>query len=129
MLKSNKPYRIRVRASNGVPTTWQTLKTQLGSFYDVFDVAGGIEFVVGAVNEKQIEQVRAKLGAAGLEELPGADTAINVRPGPRQPNERFDQRRRVEHRNAGRPNQHGGPHPRERGQAQPLCCLINKLDF
>jgi len=66
---SQKPHSISVRVLDGKPREWQKLKGLLGSHLDVRDTKDKVEFVVSAVNEKQIAQVREKLGAAGLEEF------------------------------------------------------------
>jgi len=128
MPKSNKPYRVRVRASNGVPTNWKTLKTQLGAHLDVFDVAGGIEFVVCAVNEKQIEQVRAKLGGAGLEPVVG-DTAIHVLPETRPINDRAARGRPAERRPDARRIQDQPRQPRHQSQRQQQWDEITKRPY
>ena len=51
-------------------------KGQLGSHLDVIDAKDGIEFVVCAVKEAHLDQVRAKLASAGLEEVAGGDTNV-----------------------------------------------------
>lgn len=78
--KPDKPYRIRARTLDGKTREWKKLKGQLGSFFDVIDARGAVEFIICAVNEKQIEQARAKLQGAGLEAIDGGDTAIGKLP-------------------------------------------------
>ena len=82
-MSSQKPHRIRVRALDGKAREWNKLKGQLGSHLDVRNAKDNVEFVICAVNEAHIEQVRAKLGAAGLEEMAGGDTKIAA-PAPKQ---------------------------------------------
>lgn len=64
-----KPHSINVRVLDGKPREWQELKKQLGSYFDFRDTKDKVEFVVSAVNEKQIRDLRGKLSAAGLEEF------------------------------------------------------------
>jgi hypothetical protein len=75
-MSSEKPHRIRVRVLDGKGREWNKLKGQLGSHLDVIDAKGGIEFVVCAVKEAHLDQVRAKLASAGLEEVAGGDTNV-----------------------------------------------------
>jgi len=74
--KPDKQYRIRVRATDSKPREWNKLKGQLGAHLDVIDVKNKVEFIICGVNDKQIEQVRAKLLGAGLEAIEGGDTTI-----------------------------------------------------
>lgn len=69
---------IRVRAVNGRPLEWKKLHAALGgqSFVRVYAQAGNVEFMVTADSNKQIEGIRAKLGDAGVEEIPGGETTI-----------------------------------------------------
>ena len=89
-MSSEKPHRIRVKVNDGKRREWNKLRGQLGSHLDVIDAKDGIEFVVCAINETHLDQVRAKLAAAGLEEIPGGDTDVS-RPAP--VNTRAEQRR------------------------------------
>lgn len=96
--KPDKPYRMRIRVLDGKPREPKRLKGQLVPHVDVIDVQDGIEFAVCAVKEAHLDQVRAKLGAAGLEEVVGGDTTVpavaSLRPGDSQT------------------TWHGGPHHR-----------------
>lgn len=76
-MPSPKPFRIRVKVFDGKPREHNKLKGQLLPHVDVIDVKNGREFVVCAVKEAHLDQVRAKLGAAGLEEVPGGDTDVS----------------------------------------------------
>lgn len=91
-MASEKPHRIRVRVLDGKPRGRNQLKGQLVPHVDVIDAKAGIEFVVRAVREAHLDQVRAKLGAAGLEEIPGGDTDVSA-PAPVAPNVQKSQRR------------------------------------
>lgn len=75
-MSSGKPHRIRVRTLDGKPRGRNQIKGQLVPHVDVIDARAGIEFVICAVREAHLEQVRAKLGAAGLEEISGGDTDV-----------------------------------------------------
>ncbi len=75
-MSAEKPHRIRVRVLDGKRREWNKLKGQLGSHLDVIDAKDGIEFVVCAVKEAHLDQVRAKLASAGLEEVAGGDTNV-----------------------------------------------------
>jgi CRISPR-associated protein (TIGR03986 family) len=76
--KPDKPYRIRIRVLDGKPREPNKLKGQLVPHVDVVDAKNKVEFVVCAVKEAHLDQVRAKLGAAGAEEIEGGDTTIAV---------------------------------------------------
>lgn len=74
--KPDKPHRIRVRVLDGKPREFNKLKGQLVPHVDVVDVAAKVEFVICASKERHLEEVRGKLGGAGLEEISGGDTTI-----------------------------------------------------
>lgn len=74
--KPDKPHRIRVRVRDGKAREPNKLKGQLAPHVDVRDAKDKIEFIICAVKEAHLEQVRAKLGAAGLEEIAG-DTSVS----------------------------------------------------
>jgi hypothetical protein len=90
-MSSEKPHRIRVRVLDGKRREWNKLKGQLGSHLDVIDAKDGIEFVVCAIKEAHLDQVRAKLASAGLEELSGGDTGVSP-PAPKRANTQAVQR-------------------------------------
>lgn len=77
-MSSEKPHRIRVKVLDGTRRKWNKLKGQLGSHLDVIDAKDGVEFVICAVKEAQVDHVRANLASAGLEEIPGGDTHASL---------------------------------------------------
>lgn len=108
-----KPHRIRVRTLDGKPRDAKELNklksNELGMPH--LDIHGaGVEFIVCAVNEKQIAAVREKLGGAGLEAVEGGDTTIAASAGPRSTNRRTDPSGRSNRRGADR-TARGGRHP------------------
>jgi CRISPR-associated protein (TIGR03986 family) len=108
--KPDKRHRIRVRTLDGRPREWNKLKGQLGAHLDVIDAKENVEFIICGVNEKQIEQVRAKLQGAGLEAIDGGDTAIAAAAAPRPAQQ--------QQRSGGSHQQRGGQPPRG-GQGRP----------
>jgi hypothetical protein len=115
---SQKPA-IRVRAADGKPREWKSLHTALGgqTFIRVYAQTGNIEFILTADSPKQLDGLREKLGAAGVEEMVGGDTTIatanTTRPANTQPSRQggFQQR--------GGPPQRGGQSHRGGGQQRP----------
>jgi CRISPR-associated protein (TIGR03986 family) len=81
--KPDKQHRIRVRTLDDKPREWNILKGQLGAHLDVIDAKDKVEFIICGVNDKQIEQVLAKLQGAGLEAFDGGDTDITTAAAPR----------------------------------------------
>jgi CRISPR-associated protein (TIGR03986 family) len=88
---SDKPHRIRVRVKDSKPRDQRQLNKlkskQLGMPHlDIVPTDVPTEFVICAPKQQHIEQVRAKLDAAGLEEIKGGDTTIveTVRPASRK---------------------------------------------
>ncbi len=71
-----KPHRMRVRLRDGKPREPNKVKGQLVPHVDVIDAKNKIEFVIGAIKPEHLDQVRAKLAAAGLEEVIGGDTNV-----------------------------------------------------
>ncbi|MHB1557273.1 MAG: hypothetical protein ACYC61_07320 [Isosphaeraceae bacterium] len=81
--------------------------------------AATTEFIICASKDTHIEQARAKLGGAGLEEIPGGDTTITAGAGPKlmpgSPGGGFPQQRGGQHQHRGgqrrphRENRTGGP--------------------
>ena len=111
--KPDKPHRIRVRTLDGKPRDAKELNklksNQLGMPH--LDIHGaGVEFIVCAVNEKQIEAVREKLDGAGLDEVEGGETTIAASAAPRSTNSRTGQSGRGNRRGADR-TARGGRHP------------------
>ena len=79
--KPDKQHRIRVRTLDGKPRDVKErnkLKSnQLGMPHlDIVGTSVPCEFIICAAKDTHIEQVRAKLQAAGLEVIEGGDTAI-----------------------------------------------------
>jgi hypothetical protein len=74
--KPDKPYCMRIRTVDGKPREPNKLKGQLVPHVDVISVKDKVEFVICAVKEAHLDQVRVKLGSAGLEEIVGGDTTI-----------------------------------------------------
>lgn len=81
-MTTEKPHRIRVKALDGKPRERNKLKGQLVPHVDVVDAKDSVEFVICAVKPGHLDQVRAKLASAGLEEVSGGDTAVSM-PDPR----------------------------------------------
>ncbi len=102
--KPDKKHRIRVRATDAKPREWNKLKGQLGAHLDVIDAKDKVEFIICGVTDKQIEQVRSKLGGAGLEVIDGGDTTIAAAAAPRPV--------RQQSRQGGFQQQRGGQAPR-----------------
>lgn len=94
-MAADKPHRIRVRVLDGKPRGRNRIKGQLVPHVDVIDAKAGTEFVICAVKEAHLDQVRARLGAAGLEEMPGGDTDVSA-PGPAVAKPQVNQRGRRE---------------------------------
>ena len=65
---SQKPLRMYVRVKDGKPREPNKLKGLLVPHVDVIAAKNKIEFFIDAVKEAHLDQVRAKLAAAGLEE-------------------------------------------------------------
>jgi CRISPR-associated protein (TIGR03986 family) len=112
--KPDKPHRIRVRTLDGKPREAKELNklksNQLGmSHLDIVTSTVATELIVCASKEAHIEQVRAKLGGAGLEEVEG-DTTIAASAAPRSTSSRTDQSGRGNRRGADR-TARGGRHP------------------
>ncbi|MGE0757963.1 MAG: hypothetical protein AB7O38_13120 [Pirellulaceae bacterium] len=67
---SQKPHHMYVRVKDGKPREPNKLKGLLVPHVDVVDAKDKLEFFIRAVKETHLDQVRAKLAAAGLEETP-----------------------------------------------------------
>lgn len=118
--KPDKQHRIRVRTLDGKPRDAKELNklrsNQLGMPHlDIVSTSVAGEFIICASKDTHIEQVRTKLGSAGLEEIVGGDTSIppseapTSNPQPRR--EGIQQHREGQHQRGSdrqRP-QHGGP--------------------
>ncbi|MBI2570803.1 MAG: hypothetical protein HYV63_27695 [Candidatus Schekmanbacteria bacterium] len=121
--KPDKPHRIRVRTLDGKPRDQGAINklksNQLGMPH--LDIVSShvvaSELIVCASKEAHIEKVRAKLGGAGLEEVPSGDTTIAANAAPRSTN--------TQHPRQGGSPQRGGhqqsrPAPAATTNAQPL---------
>jgi len=83
---------IRVRTADGKPREWKALHTALGgqTFVRVYAETDDVEFIVRVDSPRQLDGLREKLGAAGVEEIVGGDTArvipaapkVNPQPSP-----------------------------------------------
>ncbi len=109
----SKPYRIRVRALDGKPRERNKLKGQLVPHVEVVDAKNNVEFVICAVKEAHLKQVRANLAGAGLEELVGADTSVVAQVAPRPASSQ--RHRPVGSQHGGGPQQGGMPN-RQQGR-------------
>lgn len=79
--KPDKQHRIRVCTLDGKPRDQGAINklksNQLGMPHlDIVGTAVATEFIICASKDTHIEQVRSKLGGAGLEAIDGGDTAI-----------------------------------------------------
>jgi CRISPR-associated protein (TIGR03986 family) len=79
--KPDKKHRIRVRTRDGKSRDQSEINkmksNQLGMPHlDIVGTSAPSEFIICASKDTHIEQVRSKLGGAGLEEIVGGDTAI-----------------------------------------------------
>lgn len=128
--KPDKPHRIRVRTLDGKPRDTKELNklksNQLGMPHlDIASSNVANELIVCASKEAHIEQVRAKLGGAGLEEVPGGETAIAASAAPMPTNTQqtrqggFQQRGGPQHLGDGSLRMRGG-HAPAATNAQPL---------
>lgn len=86
--KPDKQHRIRVRTLDGKPRDAKELNklksNQLGMPHlDIVGTGIANELIICAGKGPHIEQVRSKLGSAGLEEIVGGDTAIAASAGPK----------------------------------------------
>jgi hypothetical protein len=125
--KPEKPHRIRVRTLDCKPRDQGAINklksNQLGMPHlDIVSSNVANELIVGASKEAHIEQVRAKLGGAGLEEVRSGDTTIaaSAAPKPNTPPPRqggFQPRGGSPQRGG---HQQGRPVPAATTNAQPL---------
>src|SRR5579885_3353315 len=69
---------MRVKVSDGKPREPNKVKGQLVPHADVIDARNKIEFVICAIKPEHLDQVRAKLAAAGLEEVVDGDTNVSM---------------------------------------------------
>lgn len=131
--KPDKQHRIRVKTLDGKPRDQSAINklksNQLGMPHlDIVGTAVATEFIICASKDTHIEQVRAKLGGAGLEAIDGGDTSVaaTVAPRPAQPQPRqggFQQQRGGQHQGGGGQQRSRAPHGRQAGpanNAQPL---------
>jgi CRISPR-associated protein (TIGR03986 family) len=120
---SQKPA-IRVRAADGKPREWKALHVALGgqTFVRVYAQSGNTEFILTADSPKQLDGLREKLAAAGVEEMVGGDTttatAIVSRPAGTLPNRQGGFQQRGGQPQRGGPQQQRGGHQQQRGGGQ-----------
>jgi hypothetical protein len=76
-MTTEKPYRIRVKTLDGKSRERNKLRGQLVPHVDVIDTTQNGEFVICAQKEAHLDQVRAKLSSAGLEEIADGDTNVS----------------------------------------------------
>jgi CRISPR-associated protein (TIGR03986 family) len=76
----SKPYRIRVRVTDGAKRDAYKLRGRLAPHIDFVDVGSGLEFVLCAVKEKHLEKIRPRLVGAGLEEIEGSTEVPKKQP-------------------------------------------------
>jgi len=128
----DKQHRIRVRTLDGKPRDQAAINklksNQLGMPHlDIVGASVAGELIICALKDAHIEQVRAKLGGAGLEAIDGGDTTIAA--AAPKPAKQQSQRQRglqqqwgnQQHR--GSQQRGGAPHGRRAGpanNAQPL---------
>ncbi len=129
--KPDKPHRIRVRTLDGQPRDVKELNklksNQLRmSHLDIVTSDVPTELIICASTEAHIEQVRAKLAGAGLEEIAGGDTAIAARAATQSTNRQGAQPGRCDHRGGGQP---GGPGGRHGGGSESLTPETDRADL
>ena len=119
--KNDKPHRIRVRTLDGKPrdqTALNKLKSnQLGMPHlDIVPSEPPNEFIICASKEAHIEQARARLSSAGLEEVAGGDTTIPASAAPKPASKEQTRQRDFQQRGGPRQRhsqpQRGGGWPR-----------------
>src|SRR5581483_12267 len=86
--KPDKEHRIRVRTLDGKPRDAKELNklksNKLGMPHlDIVATASTTEFIICASKDAHSEQVRSKLGGAGLEEVTNGDTTIPLSAAPK----------------------------------------------
>ncbi len=131
--KPDKQHRIRVKTLDGKPRDQNAINrlksNQLGMPHlDIVGTAVANELIICASKDTHIDQVRSKLGGAGLEAIDGGDTiiAVTVAARPAQPQPRhggFQQQRGGQRQGGGGQQRSQAPHGRQAGpanNAQPL---------
>lgn len=130
--KPDKQHRLRVRTLDGKlrdQAAINKLKSnQLGMPHlDIVGTTVATEFIICASKDAHIEQVRAKLGGAGLEAIDGGDTTIAVTAAPRPAQQQtrqggFQQQRGThqQQRSGGQQRPQQGPQGAPANNAQPL---------
>lgn len=125
--KPDKQHRIRVKTLDGTPRDQSAINklksNQLGMPHlDIVVTPVGTEFIICASKDTHIEQVRSKLGGAGLEEIVDGDTTIAAaaasKPAQQQPRHGgFQQQRGGQHQSGGGQQRGRAPHGRQAGPA------------
>lgn len=121
--KPDKQHRIRVRTLDGKPRDAKELNklksNQLGMPHlDIVGTRIANEFIICAGKDTHIEQVRSKLGSAGLEEVAGGDTAIAAMVPARSTNRQSNRPSGVQQR-GGNPRGGGQQHQQQGHSAPP----------
>jgi CRISPR-associated protein (TIGR03986 family) len=117
---SQKPA-IRVRNTDGKPRDWKALHKALGgqTFVRVHAQTGNVEFILAVDSPKQLDVLREKLGAAGVEEIVGGDTTIaaptSAKVGAQQSGRRDSQQRRGNLQGYGQRQLGGGQQRQKHG--------------
>lgn len=120
--KPDKQHRIRVRTLDGKPRDQGAINklksNQLGMPHlDIIGTSVANEFIICAMKDTHIEQVRSKLQAAGLEAIDGGDTTIAAAAAPKPAQQSrqggFQQQR------GGQTPRGGGHRPQQGRQAAP----------
>lgn len=120
----SQKHAIRVRAADGKPREWKALHRALGgqTFIRVYAQTGNVEFIVTADSPKQLDGLREKLDAAGVEEIVGGETTITTSSTsrPTDTNRKrqggFQQRGGPPQR-GGQPQRGGGPQRQQSGRS------------
>lgn len=115
---------IRVRALDSKPREWKVIHTALGgqTFVRVHAQPGNVEFILAVDSAKQLDGLREKLGAAGVDEIVGGETTITSSSTSR-PKDTNRNQRGGQHQGGGGQQRSQAPHGRQAGpanNAQPL---------
>lgn len=125
--KPDKPHRIRVRTLDGRPRDQGALNklksNRLGMPHlDIVLTETPNEFIICAAKEAHIEQVRAKLSSAGLEEVAGGERTIRASAAPKSTTaertwQEGSRQREGPKARRGQPERGRGPQRRQGGPA------------
>jgi hypothetical protein len=129
--KPEKQHRIRVRTLDGKLRDAKELNklksNQLGMPHlDIVGTSVANEFIICAGKDAHIEQVRAKLGGAGLEEIAGGDTTIAFMPSSRPANTQRNRQGGFQQR-GGQSQLGGGQQRQQQGRSAPATANTQPL--